>query len=77
MYCELNVTLLVNDCLIVLYYALFYSLKCHINKLFWLIGFFVVFFYIDNHAFCKTNSSEKTMDTRQKIFCATLCVNLF
>ena len=36
------------------------------------IGFFVAFFDINNHAFRKTNSSGKTLDTRQKIFCAAL-----
>ena len=54
------------------YYALFYSFNCHIHELFWLIGFFVAFFYINNPAFCKTNSSGKTWDTRQKIFYAAL-----
>ena len=49
---------------------LFYSLYCH--ELLWLIGFFVTFFYINNPAFFKTNSLGKTLDTRQKIFYATL-----
>ena len=26
------------------YYALFYSLNCHIHELFWLIGFYLAFF---------------------------------
>ena len=36
------------------------------------IGFFVAFFDTNNSAFRKTNSSGKTLDTRQKIFCAAL-----
>ena len=39
-----------------------------VHELFWLIGFFVAFFYINNPAFCETNSSGKTLDTRQKNF---------
>ena len=34
--------------------------------------FFVTFFDNNNPAFHKTNSSGKTLDTRQKIFCAPL-----
>ena len=40
------------------YYTLFYSFNCHIHESFWLIGFFVAFFYINNPTFCKTNSME-------------------
>ena len=47
-----------------------YSFNCHIHELFWLIGFFVAFLDINNLAFRKTNSSGKTLDTRQKIFYA-------
>ena len=50
------------------YYVLFYSFNCHIHELFWLIGFFVTFFYINNPAVCKPNSSGKTLHTRQKYF---------
>ena len=51
------------------YYALFYSFNCYIHELFWLIiGFFVAFYKITNPAFCKTNSSGKTLDTRKKYF---------
>ena len=50
------------------YYVLFYSFNCHILELFWLIGFFVVSFYINNTMFCKTNSSGTTLDTRIKYF---------
>ena len=57
---------------ILAYYALFYSFYCHTHELLWLIGFFVAFFYINNPAFCKTNSSEKTLDTTQKIFYADI-----
>ena len=35
-------------------------------------GFFVAFFDINNRGFCKTNSSGKTLDTRQKILFAAL-----
>ena len=49
-------------------YALFYSFNCHIHELFWLIGFFVAFLDINNPTFRKTNSSGKTLDTRQKYF---------
>ena len=54
------------------YYESFNSFDCHIHESFWLIGFFVAFFYINNPAFCKTNSSGKTLDTRQKISYAAL-----
>ena len=50
------------------FYVLFYSFNCHILELFWLIGFFVVSFYINNTMFCKTNSSGTTLDTRIKYF---------
>ena len=33
---------------------------------------FIAFFDINNPAFCKTNSSGKSLDTRQKILCAAL-----
>ena len=33
---------------------------------------FVTFFDTNNQVFCKTNSSGKTLDTRQKILCASL-----
>ena len=36
------------------------------------IGFFVAFFDNNNPAFHKTNSLGKTLDTRQKKFCAPL-----
>ena len=36
------------------------------------IGFFVAFFDKNNHAFCKTNSLGKTLETRQKISYAAL-----
>ena len=52
------------------YYVLFYI--CHFHDLFHLIGFFVTFFYVINPAFCTTNSSRKTLDTRQKLFYAAL-----
>ena len=58
------------------YYALFYSFNCHFHESFWLIGFFVAFFYINNPVFWKTNSLGKTLDTRQKIFYAALHVGL-
>ena len=58
------------------YYALFYSFNSHIHELFWLIGFFVAFFYFNKPAFCKTNSSGKTLNTRQKIFYAALVAPL-
>ena len=35
-------------------------------------AFFVAFLDNNNPAFHKTNSSEKTLDTRQKIFCGPL-----
>ena len=54
------------------YYELFYSFNCHMHESFWLIGFLVTFFHINNPALCKTNSLRKTLDTRQKIFYAAL-----
>ena len=33
---------------------------------------FVTFFDTNNQVFCKTNSSGKTLDTRQKILCASM-----
>ena len=52
------------------YYVLFYSFNSHIHKSFWLIGFVVALFYSNNPMFCKTNSSGKCLDTRQKILYA-------
>ena len=46
--------------------------NCHIHELFWVISIFVAFLDINNPAFCKINSSGKTLDTRQKIFYAAL-----
>ena len=43
-----------------------------------LIGFFVAFFYISNLAFCKTNSTGNTLDTRQtNILCSPGCAKSF
>ena len=53
------------------YYALFYRVQIECSKPFY-IAFFVTFFDTNNQVFCKTNSSGKTLDTRQKISCASL-----
>ena len=37
-----------------------------------LLAFLLPFFYINNSAFCETNSLGKTLDTRQQIFYAAL-----
>ena len=54
-----------------LLFVLFYRILIECPKPFYM-GFLVSFFHTNNPVFCKTNSSGKTVDTRQNILCASL-----
>ena len=65
MYCELDV-LLIRQMI----------QAWELNVLYIIYRLFVILFDNYNMAFQKTNSSGKTLDTRQKVFCAPLSVGM-